>query len=105
MLAAVRNGSAAVVTGLAALLSVPATYAVIRGYDVLFKNEPNPATVIWSAHIAMFWRLGIAMYVAGMLLPLIYMAARANLARTARAVSVAAMVVAGMIAIQGLFLP
>jgi len=94
-----------VATALAAILSVPATYAVLRAYDVLFKNEPNPATIVWSAHIAMFWRLGIGAYVAGMVVPLALMAARANLARTMRVLYVCVYVVIAMVGIQGLFMP
>jgi hypothetical protein len=94
-----------VATTLAAILSVPATYAVLRAYDVLFKNEPNPATIVWSAHIAMFWRLAVGIYVAGMVIPLALMAARANLGRTIRVLYVCVFVVAGMIGAQGLFMP
>jgi hypothetical protein len=94
-----------VAAGVAALLSVPASYAVLRAYDVLFKNEPNPATIVWSAHIAMFWRLAVGGYIAGMVLPLGFVAARKDLARTLRALEVIAVVVAGMIGIQGLLLP
>ncbi len=96
---------AIVVAILAAILSIPATYASLRGFDVLFRNEPNPATVIWSAKIAMFWRLGIGTYVAGMVTPLAFLAARADLARSVRAIVVLAVVAAAMIGVQGIFLP
>jgi hypothetical protein len=94
-----------VVVAIDAILSVVATYAVLRAYDVLFKSEPNPATVIWSQHIAMFWRLGIGVYVAGMTCLLAYPMARRNLATATRVTAMLVPVVGAMIAIQGAFLP
>jgi hypothetical protein len=94
-----------VVAALAALLSVPLTYAALRGYDVLFKSEPNPATVIWSARVAMFWRLGVAAYVAGMVAPLAYGLAQRDLARMVRALPVLGAVAAALLALQGALLP
>jgi len=92
-------------TALAALLSVPATYASIRAYEVLTKTEPNPARIVWTPHIAMFWRLAIGSYVAGMVGTLVFMAARQDLGRTMRALLVAVTVVGAMIGAQGLLLP
>jgi hypothetical protein len=94
-----------IATVIAGLLSVPATYAVLRVFEVLFKSEPNPATIVWSAHIAMFWRLVVGGYVAGMMATLAYLAARRDLARTTRALCVSVFVVGAMIGIQGLLMP
>ncbi len=94
-----------VVALMAGLLAIPTTYAALRGFDVLFRSEANPATVIWSAKIAMFWRLGIGSYVAGMVAFGVYFLARRDLARTVRVVGVATLVVGAIIAVQGLFLP
>jgi hypothetical protein len=94
------------VTALAAVLLVPATYAALRTFDVLvLPPEPNPATIVWSAHIAMFWRLNISAFVAGMATPLVYIGADANLARTVRVLSAGVAAVTATIAIQGLLLP
>jgi hypothetical protein len=94
------------VTALGAALLVPATYAVLRTFDVLvLPREPNPATIVWSAHAAMFWRVNIAAYVAGMATPLLYMAADTNLARTVRVLSAGVVAATALIALQGLFLP
>ena len=94
------------VTLIAVFLAIPATYAVLRSYDVLVRApEPNPATIVWSAHIAMFWRLAIGAYVAGMASPLAYFAARKNLATTVRVLSVAVVAVAGVCLVQGLLMP
>jgi hypothetical protein len=95
-----------VVTLVAALLVVPATYSFLRAYDVLVRPpEPNPATIVWSAHIAMFWRLWIGAYMAGMVTPLAYVAARKNLGATVRVLSVAVVVIAGASLAQGLLMP
>jgi hypothetical protein len=94
-----------IATILAALLSVPATYAVLRAYEVLLRSEPNPATIVWTPHIAIFWRLAAAGYVAGMVAPLAYMAARRDLMRVTHVLFVSVFVVGAMISIQGLLMP
>jgi hypothetical protein len=90
---------------LAGLLTVPTTYAALRGYDVMFRSEANPATVIWSAKIAMFWRLGIGSYLGGMVAFGVYFLARRDLARVVRGLVLASVVVAALASFQGLFLP
>jgi hypothetical protein len=94
-----------IATVVATLLSMPATYALLRAYDVLFRSEPNPAKIVWTPHIAMFWRLGVGVYVAGMVAPLVYMAARRDLTRTTQLLSVSVLVVGAMIGLQGLLMP
>jgi len=92
-------------TVVAALLSMPATYALLRAYEVVFKSEPNPARVVWSPHIGMFWRLGVAGYVAGMVGALAYLAARRDLPRTIQVLCTSVLVVGAMIGVQGLLMP
>ena len=94
-----------IATVIAALISVPATYPLLRAYEVLFRSEPNPATIVWTPHIAVFWRIGIAGYVAGMVAPLAYLAARLDLARLLRVLYQSLLVAGAMIAIQGIFMP
>jgi hypothetical protein len=102
----VRNQRAVwIATVITALISIPATYALLRAYEVLWKTEPNPATIVWSPHIAVFWRIGIAAYVAGMVAPLAYLAARRDHARLLRVLYPSLIVAGAMIAIQGLFMP
>ena len=94
------------VTAIAAVLLVPATYSVLRTFDVLvLPPEPNPATIVWSAHTAMFWRLNISAFVAGMAAPLLSMAASANMGRTLRVLCSGVLAVTAIVAVQGLFLP
>ena len=94
-----------IATVVAALISVPATYALLRTYEVLWKSEPNPATIVWTPHIAVFWRIGIAAYVAGMVAPLAYLAARRDLARLLRVLYPSLLIAGALIAIQGVFMP
>jgi hypothetical protein len=93
------------VVAMNAFLSVVATYAVLRAYDALFRNEPNPALIIWSARIAMFWRLGIGAYVAGMTAIVVYLLARRDLARVTGVTAVLVPIAGAMIALQGALLP
>jgi len=94
-----------IATVVSALISVPATYALLRAYEVLFRSEPNPATIVWTPHIAVFWRIGIAAYVAGMVAPLAYLAACRDVARLLRVLYPSLLVAGAMIAIQGVFMP
>jgi len=102
-----HNDSQAVwiVTVIASLVSFPATYALLRAREVLFGSEPNPARIVWMPHIAVFWRIGIAAYVAGMVAPLVYLAARRDLARLSRLLCPSLLVAGAMLAVQGLFVP
>lgn len=92
-------------SAMAALLSVIATYALLRAYHVLLTSEANPATVVASAKIAMFWRLGIGGYVAGMVAAAVFFATSRQPRLTVKVVAWAIPIVAGMIAAQGLLLP
>lgn len=62
----------AVTTSIAAIVSMMGTYAVLRAFEALFKSEPNPATVIGSERIAMFWRLEVGCLVAGATATLVF---------------------------------
>jgi hypothetical protein len=94
-----------VVAAATAVASVPVTYALQRGYDALFRMEPNPATVIWSARVAMFWRLGVAAYVAGMIAALAYFVAGLSLPKAVRALYFTFAVGAVLLGAQGALLP
>jgi hypothetical protein len=53
---------AAVISGLETAVVL---YAIIRIVQALVSNEPNPATVMQSAHAGFFWRAWIAAYGGG----------------------------------------
>ncbi len=90
---------------LGALLVVPAAYALLRGYDALFSSEANPATVVTSLRIAMYWRLAVGAYVGGMAAPLVYLAARRDLFRTLRGLELGVLLVGALLLAQGTLLP
>ncbi len=89
----------------AALLVVPAAYALQRGYDALFTPEANPATLVASTRIAMFARVTVGAYAAGMAAPLVYLAAARDLPRTLRALHAALYVAFALLFVQGTLLP
>ena len=101
-----RRHAPLIAAAIATVLAIPAAYAALRAYDVLLgPPEPNPAAVAWSAHIELFWRLWVSVYIAGMLAPLAYLAATRNLSRTMRVLGASVIVVSVMIGAQGVFLP
>jgi hypothetical protein len=86
-------------------IAAVALYAVVRAAQFLFTAEPNPATVIWSAHAGYFWRVWIVCYVGGMAAFCGFLAAGRAPERLARALSIAVTAAAILIAVQGLLLP
>jgi hypothetical protein len=89
----------------AAILSVPLTYAALRAYDAIARSEPNPALVVWTPHIAVFWRITAAAYVAGMVAFVARAAARRDPLRVLRVLEASVVIVGTLLALQGLCLP
>lgn len=101
-----RELAPAVVVGVvAALLSTAACYALLRAVQAAFFPEPNPALVVTPGQIAMFWRLGVGVYVGGMVGLGAAWAARRDLARTSRVVAAAIWAVAALATVQAVVLP
>lgn len=46
-------------------ISVTFSYTVLRVMQALIYPEPDPRLVVWSTRVAMFWRLGVSLYLAG----------------------------------------
>jgi hypothetical protein len=92
-------------TAIAAILAIVATYAVLRGWEVLFSTEPNPATVIYSPRIEMAWRLVIGCYVGAMTGVGAFAASARSFERTMQVLGWAVPIVAALIAVQGILLP
>jgi hypothetical protein len=90
---------------IAALASIPPTYAAQRLFDVMFHAQPNPATVISSAMIAMFWRVKISAFFAPAVGMLVLAIARRDLARTVERVYVGACIGAAFATAQAIFAP
>ncbi len=90
---------------IAALLTVVAVYALLRGWGVLTQTEADPATVLPGPRIPMFWRLGIGAYAGGFVAMLVFFLGARDSAKALRIVLAAVTPVAILIAVQGLLLP
>jgi hypothetical protein len=80
-------------------------YALLRGLQLVLFPEPNPATVIWSAHAGYFWRAWIVSYVGGMLAMIAWGAAGKSPERVARWLARAVLVAGALLAVQAIGLP
>jgi hypothetical protein len=80
-------------------------YAVLRGVQAILFKEPNPATVIWSAHAGYLWRVWTVCYGGVMAGFLVFAASKQNADRVGRALVVALYVASGLILAQGLLVP
>jgi hypothetical protein len=91
--------------GIAACLAAVALYALLRIAQFYVFPEPNPATVIWSAHAGYFWRSWTVAYAGGMAGFFGYAASARHAERVARLLVVGLTVASVLIAVQGLFVP
>jgi hypothetical protein len=88
-----------------------AAYALLRGYDALFRAGDEsvasavPAAAEWSGRIAMFWRVGVGAYAGGIVAAIVALVARTSLSRATRTTAVLVPVVGALIAVQGTLLP
>ena len=90
---------------MAACVTAVSLYALLRGAQLLLFREPNPATVIWSAHAGYFWRTPlIVSYSGGMGGIIAWLVAGREPERVARVLA-SGVIVAAAILVQGLLLP
>jgi hypothetical protein len=80
-------------------------YALLRGLQLVLFPEPNPATVIWSAHAGYFWRAWIVSYAGGMAALMTWQAAGRDATRVAQVLARAVVVAGALILAQGVLLP
>jgi len=92
-------------SAIAAALAAAALYAALRVGQALVGTEPDPALIIWSPHAGFFWRAWTAAYFGVMVGFVVFVVAPRAPERVARAVSIAVLVVAALVAAQGLFVP
>jgi hypothetical protein len=90
---------------MAACVTAVSLYALLRGVQFLLFREPNPATVIWSAHAGYFWRALIVSYAGGMGALVTWLVAGRAPEKVARALVHAVVVAAALILAQGVLLP
>jgi hypothetical protein len=80
-------------------------YALVRVVQSFVWPDPNPATLVWSAHSGYFWRAWTVGYAGGIASFVAFLVARTQTERAARALGPAVGVVAVMLALQALFVP
>lgn len=80
-------------------------YAVVRGIQFFVYPDPNPATLVWSAHAGFFWRCWTCFYAGGLAAFVAYVVARRDVQRAARSVPGAVAVAAVLLALQVLIFP
>jgi hypothetical protein len=88
-----------------ACIATVALYAVLRLVQALLYPEPNPATVIWSAHAGYLWRAWTVAYAGAMAGFATFAAAKKHEALVCRVLLGGLSVAAGLIVVQGLFVP
>jgi len=78
-------------------------YGVVRTIQFFLYPDPNPATLVWSAHAGFFWRCWTCAYGGALAAFIAFVVARRDAERAARsllpAVAVAAAVLAAQVAI------
>ena len=89
----------------ASFLALTLTYALARVVQDHVAPDPDPALVVWSTRIGMYWRLAIGGYVGAIVAPLAYVWARRDLVTATRVLALAVPLVALGLAAQGAFVP
>jgi hypothetical protein len=87
------------------LLIAVGAYAAVRAIQFFLYPDPNPATLVWSAHAGYFWRAWTVGYAGGMATFIAFPLVRGDLARSARALVPAVGVATALLALQALFFP
>jgi hypothetical protein len=80
-------------------------YAILRLVQALLYKEPNPATVIWSLHAGYFWRAWTVSYMGAMVGFATFAAAKRHEGAVCRALLWGLGAAAGLIVVQGVFVP
>jgi hypothetical protein len=90
-----RLSSSAIALAWGACVSV-AAYGIVRGIQFFLYPDPNPATLVWSAHAGFFWRCWTCGYAGALAAFIAFVVAQRDPDRAART-RVGAVAVAGAI--------
>lgn len=82
-----------------------AAYGIVRGIQFFVYPDPNPATLVWSAHAGFFWRCWTCAYAGALAAFVAYVGARRNPARAARSLVGAVAAAGAILAAQAAFFP
>ena len=77
----------------------------MRSIQFFLYPDPNPATLVWSAHAGFFWRCWTCAYAGGIAAFVAYLFTRAGVERSVGALGPAVALVAGMLALQVVLMP
>jgi hypothetical protein len=80
-------------------------YAVVRAIQFFLYPDPNPATLVWSAHAGFFWRCWTCAYAGGIASFIAYLFVRGNPAKAVRTLAPAIAITAALLALQTAILP
>jgi hypothetical protein len=103
------NGSQNIVAAGAALawgmaVTVGA-YAIVRGIQFFLYPDPNPATLVWSAHSGFFWRCWTVGYAGGLASFVAFLAAQRSQEGVVRSLPFAIVTSALLLALQTAVFP
>jgi choline-glycine betaine transporter len=77
-----------------------AGYAIVRFIQFFLYPDPNPATLVWSAHAGFFWRCWTCAYAGALASFIAYVGAKRGPERAARSLVGAIATAAVLLALQ-----
>jgi hypothetical protein len=80
-------------------------YALVRTVQFFIYPDPNPATLVWSAHAGFFWRSWTCAYAGAIAAFIAYVPTRRHLAASVRALGPAVAIAGVLIALQTAIFP
>jgi hypothetical protein len=81
------------------------SYALVRTVQFFVYPDPNPATLVWSAHAGFFWRCWTCAYAGAIAAFVAYVPTRRHLAASVKALGPAVATVAVLLALQTAVFP
>ena len=87
------------------MASSVAAYALVRTVQFFVYPDPNPTTLVWSAHAGFFWRSWTCAYAGSLAGFVAYVPTRRNLAASVRALGPAVAIAGALIALQTAVFP
>jgi len=82
-----------------------AAYGIVRGIQFFLYPDPNPATLVWSAHAGFFWRCWTCAYAGGIAAFVAFLFTQSRFDRSVAALGPAIAVVAALLALQVTIFP
>ena len=80
-------------------------YAVVRGIQFFVYPDPNPATLVWSAHAGFFWRCWTCAYAGGLAAFVAFLFTQYRFDRSVAALGPAIAIAAMLLALQVTIFP